>query len=167
MKNFTLIKESKEWIEFNNYYMSYNIFDQLDFFRLEDIHTNILKSIFIKDNPYNLGTFPLKRLLELLLSKDNSKVKINIKELDKYEIENLYVYSQVVLDKNNKLDLLIEFTINNKKYNIILENKLLSTEHDNQCQRYYNYYKEENNKDTNYIFVFLSLEKEPNFIEVD
>ena len=51
MKNFTLIKESKEWIEFNNYYMSYNIFDQLDFFRLEDIHTNILKSIFIKDNP--------------------------------------------------------------------------------------------------------------------
>ncbi len=167
MKNFTLIKESKEWIEFNNYYMSYNIFDQLDFFRLEDIHTNILKSIFIKDNPYNLGTFPLKKLLELLISKDNSKVKINIEELNKYEIETINIRTQAVLDKNSKPDLLIEFTINNKKYNIILENKLLSTEHDNQCQRYYNYYKEENNKDTNYIFVFLSLEKKPNFIEVD
>ena len=58
MTNFTLIKQSKEWIGFNNYYMSYNIFDQLDFFRLEDAHTNILKSIFIKDNPYNLNSYP-------------------------------------------------------------------------------------------------------------
>ena len=41
MEENTHIKQSKEWIEFNNYYMSYNIFDQLDFFRLEDIHTNI------------------------------------------------------------------------------------------------------------------------------
>lgn len=166
MKNVTNIKESKEWIDFNNYYMTYNIFDQLDFFRLEDIHTNILKSVFIKENPYNLSTYPLKKLLKLLINKDSSKVKINIKELNKYEIENLCVYSQVVLDKNNKLDLLIEFTFNNKKYNIILENKLLSIEHDNQCQRYYNYYKESNN-DTNYIFVFLSLEKEPKFEEIN
>ena len=166
MKDFTIIKQSKEWLEFNNYYMSYNIFDQLEFFRLEDAHTNILKSIFIKDNPYNLSTFPLKKLLELLISKDNSKVKINIEELNTYEIENLNVYSQVILNRNNKLDLLIEFTINKKEYNIILENKLLSTEHDNQCQRYYNYYKE-NSNDINYIFVFLSLEKEPKFKEVD
>lgn len=31
MEENTHIKQSKEWIEFNNYYMSYNIFDQLDF----------------------------------------------------------------------------------------------------------------------------------------
>ena len=167
MKNFTNIKESKEWIEFNNYYMNYNIFDQLDFFRLEDIHTNILKSIFIKDNPYSLDTYPLKKLLKLLIVKDSSKTKINIEKLNNYKIKELNVYSQVILNKNNKLDLLIEFNINNKKYSIILENKLLSTEHDNQCQRYYNYYKEEGNKDINYIFVYLSLEKEPNFNEID
>ena len=166
MEENTHIKQSKEWIEFNNYYMSYNIFDQLDFFRLEDIHTNILKSLFIKDNPYSLDTYPLKKLLELLIVKDNAKVAINIEELNNYKIENINVYSQVVLNKNSKLDLLIESTINNKNYSIILENKLLSTEHDNQCQRYYNYYKEES-KDINYIFVFLSLEKEPNFKEDD
>lgn len=166
MEENTHIKQSKEWIEFNNYYMSYNIFDQLDFFRLEDIHTNILKSLFIKDNPYSLDTYPLKKLLELLIVKDNTKVAINIEELNNCKIENINVHSQVVLNKNNKLDLLIEFTINNKNYSIILENKLLSTEHDNQCQRYYNYYKEES-KDINYIFVFLSLEKEPNFKEDD
>lgn len=167
MEENTHIKQSKEWIEFNNYYMSYNIFDQLDFFRLEDIHTNILKSLFIKDNPYLLDTYPLKKFIELLIVKDNTKVAINIEELNNYKIENINVHSQVVLNKNNKLDLLIEFTINNKNYSIILENKLLSTEHDNQCQRYYNYYKEEGNKDINYIFVFLSLEKEPNFKEND
>lgn len=167
MTNFTLIKQSKEWIGFNNYYMSYNIFDQLDFFRLEDAHTNILKSIFIKDNPYNLNSYPLKKLLKLLINKNSSKVKINIKELNTYKIENLNVYSQVILNRNNKLDLFIEFAINNKEYNIILENKLLSIEHDNQCQRYYNYYKENGNENINYIFVFLSLEKKPDFIEVD
>ena len=41
------LKNSKEWISFEKYYMNYNVFNQFDFFRLEDIHTNVLKSLWI------------------------------------------------------------------------------------------------------------------------
>ncbi len=167
MDKISQIQNSKEWKEFKNYCTSYNIFDQLGFFRLEDIHTNILKSFLIQNNPYELGTFPLKELLKLLISKNPSKIKITIDDLNTYEIQNLNVITQVVLDEKNKPDLLIDFSINNKKCKIILENKFLSYEHDNQCQRYYNYYKSKNDNSINYIFVFLSLEKEPKFKERD
>lgn len=159
------LKNSKEWIEFENYYTQYNIFNQFDYFRFEDIHTNILKSLFERDNVYGLGTYSLKRLIELLTIKDEEKTNINIEELNKYELENINVKSQEIID-NNRLDLLINFNLNNQNYNIVLENKVFSSEHDNQCERYYQYFmknKNINSNKTNYIFVYLSLEKNPEF----
>ena len=152
------IIDSKEWILFKNYYSDYTIFDQFNFFRYEDIHTNILSSLFMINNPYNLGSYPLQKLLGLLNKKD--KYKTNIKDEDIYDIRNINTKCQEVIDKN-RLDLKIDFMTSDKKYSIILENKVLSIEHDNQCARYYNYYKNKND-DVNYIFVYLSLEREPN-----
>lgn len=157
------LKNSREWIEFENYYMNYNIFNQFDFIRFEDIHTNILKSLFIQENVYGLYNYPLKNLIELLIIKDSHNAKIEIEDLYKYKIENVNVKTQVAIDRKNRLDLLIEFKINNKKYSIILENKIFSEEHNEQCQRYIEYFYNLKNDDTNYIFVYLSLEKNPNF----
>lgn len=161
------LKNSKEWISFEKYYMNYNVFNQFDFFRLEDIHTNVLKSLLIQDNVYGLYTYPLEKLIELLIIKNNSKAQIKIDDLYKYKIENINIKTQVAIDRKNRLDLLIEFKINNKKYNIILENKMLSEEHDEQCKRYIEYFSNLEDDDTNYIFVYLSLEKEPKFNCVD
>lgn len=161
------LKNSKEWISFEKYYMNYNVFNQFDFFRLEDIHTNVLKSLLIQDNVYGLYTYPLEKLIELLIIKNNSKAQIKIEDLYKYKIENINIKTQVAIDRKNRLDLLIEFKINNKKYNIILENKMLSEEHDEQCKRYIEYFSNLEDDDTNYIFVYLSLEKEPKFNFVD
>ena len=161
------LKNSKEWISFEKYYMNYNVFSQFDFFRLEDIHTNVLKSLLIQDNVYGLYTYPLEKLIELLIIKNNSKAQIKIDDLYKYKIENIDIKTQVAIDRKNRLDLLIEFKINNKKYNIILENKMLSEEHDEQCKRYIEYFSNLEDDDTNYIFVYLSLEKEPKFNCVD
>ena len=161
------LKNSKEWISFEKYYMNYNVFSQFDFFRLEDIHTNVLKSLLIQDNVYGLYTYPLEKLIELLIIKNNSKAQIKIEDLYKYKIENISIKTQVAIDRKNRLDLLIEFKINNKKYNIILENKMLSEEHDEQCKRYIEYFSNLEDDDTNYIFVYLSLEKEPKFNCVD
>ena|GEM_PF-6731218 len=113
------LKNSREWIEFENYYMNYNIFNQFDFIRFEDIHTNILKSLFIQENVYGLYTYPLKNLIELLIIKDSHNIKIEIEDLYKYKIENVNVKTQVAIDRKNRLDLLIEFKINNKKYSIM------------------------------------------------
>ncbi len=160
------LKNSKEWIEFENYYIGYNIFDQLDFFRFEDIHTNILKSLFMRENPYGLYIYPLKNLLELLIVKGKSKI-IEIDRLSELKIDNVNVKTQVVIDKKNKLDLLIELKINNTNYNIILENKIESKEHDDQCKRYYEYFSNLKDDSTKYIFVYLSFEKDPKFKERD
>lgn len=161
------LKNSKEWIDFENYYMNYNIFNQFDFFRLEDIHTNVLKSLLIQENVYGLYTYPLEKLIELLIIKNSSKAQIKIDNLYKYKIEKINIKTQVAINRKNRLDLLIEFKINNKKYNIILENKMLSEEHDEQCKRYIEYFSNLEDDDTNYIFVYLSLEKEPKFNCVD
>ena len=61
------LKNSKEWISFEKYYMNYNVFSQFDFFRLEDIHTNVLKSLLIQDNVYGLYTYPLEKLIEAII----------------------------------------------------------------------------------------------------
>lgn len=159
------LENSREWIDFENYYIQYNIFKQLDFFRFEDVHTNILKSLFEKDNVYGLGTYPLKKIIELLIIKDNKKAIINVDDLNKYDLEKIEVKSQKVIDKN-RLDLLINFNLNNQNYSIVLENKILSSEHDNQCEKYYQYFmgtKDNNYNKTKYIFVYLSLEENPKF----
>ena len=168
------LKNSKEWIDFENYYMNYDIFNQFDFFRYEDAHTNILKSLLIQENAYGLYTYPLKKLIELLIIKDDLqnklinklKTEITIEDLYKFTIDNISIKTQVEIDGNGRLDLSIEFKINNAKYNIILENKIGSGEHDNQCERYYNYFSNLKD-DMNYIFVYLSLEKKPKFNCVD
>lgn len=85
------LENSREWIAFENYYIQYNIFKQLDFFRFEDVHTNILKSLFEKDNVYGLGTYPLKKIIELLIIKDNKKSIINVDDLNKYDLEKIEV----------------------------------------------------------------------------
>ena len=92
------IIDSKEWILFKNYYSDYTIFDQFNFFRYEDIHTNILSSLFMINNPYNLGSYTLQKLLELLNKKD--KYKTNIKDEDIYDIRNINTKCQEVIDKN-------------------------------------------------------------------
>lgn len=154
------LKNSKEWLEFENYYMGYSIFNQFDFFRFEDMHTNILKSLFIEENAYGLGTYPLRKLIELLRFKDSSKVNI---ESDEFSIIVKNVETQKVI-KKNRLDLKIDFKVDDKDYSIILENKVFSDEHDDQCRKYYEYFMEDKPNDkTNYIFVYLSLEKKPNF----
>ena len=168
------LKNSKEWIDFENYYMNYDIFNQFDFFRYEEAHTNILKSLLIQENAYGLYTYPLKKLIELLIIKDDLqnklinklKTEITIEDLYKFTIDNISIKTQVEIDGNGRLDLSIEFKINNAKYNIILENKIGSGEHDNQCERYYNYFSNLKD-DMNYIFVYLSLEKKPKFNCVD
>ena len=149
---------SNEWKEFYNY-CNVGIFKQIDFFRYEDVHTNYLASLFKKDNLFELDTKPLELLLELLKSKEDNKTKYKLKDIDFRNITFANSDKQVNVD-GGRLDLLIEFIISGKKYNIILENKLLSSERENQTKKYQNYFEKKNN-DIEYIYVFLSLENSP------
>ena len=152
------IKNSKEWIEFENYYNSSNFLQQIDFFRYEDLNTNFLASLLKSDNVYQLGDYPIRLLIEMLKCKDNNCFK-DVDLLETNNITDIDVSTQKVID-SGRLDLFIQFNLNDKPYAIILEAKLFSSEHDEQCKKY----KEELDsslKNTHEIvYVYLSLENE-------
>jgi hypothetical protein len=151
-------KNSKEYAEFENYYNGYNVFKQIGLFRFEDFHTNILKSLFEPDNIYGLDLYPIKKLFELIVAKDEKNLLSNfIGEQEK--IYDLKVDTQVC-KKGKRVDLLISFMDESKKtFNIIIENKILSEENGKQCQDYYGIYGKDNEGRNTYIY--LSLETDP------
>lgn len=153
-------KNSKEWIRFENYYNDKSFTEQLGLFRYEDVHTNFLASLLNNNNIYGYGYKPIKLFLELIKIKNNNKEGIKyldeINSFEEYEISNLIIDVRKKL-KSGTPDLYIQFNLNNKKYLIILEAKLESSEHDNQCDNYYNDVNEKKEFDEK-IFVYLTLD---------
>ena len=145
------LKESLEYKVLEEYYFRYTIFDQVGLFRFEDFHTNFLQSLFSLNNPYGLGILPIRKLLELISNKGGDLVNFDYSKLVDSDFADLNVEVQ---DRRNsyKLDMVISFG----DYEIILENKLLSFEHDYQCKHYYDYFHHDK-----CTFVYLSLEEHP------
>lgn len=156
-------KNSKEWLEFINYYSDKSFTEQLGMFRYEDVHTNFLASLLDGNNIYGYGIKPMQLFLELIKVKNNNEKKIEYLEsvdlLSIYEIDNLNINVRKKLATGIP-DLYITFDINqnneSKKYLLILEAKFDTTEHDNQCDNYYDAIK-----DLDYcekIFLYLTLD---------
>ena len=145
-------------------------------------HSNFIAWILNDKESHHLGQFAIKQLLDILLEYGEEKIKnslenynqINIKEL---KFDNLYkalmLNSYIIKDleigveqglKGGRIDIIVSMTIRSnkedielpEKVNIIIENKVDSSEHSNQTTKYYNYYttadKYKNNLN---LFVFL------------
>lgn len=146
-----MLKDSMEYKVLEKYYSRYTIFDQIGLFRFEDFHTNFLKSLFISNNPYGLGVLPIRKLLSLIFNKGENLVSFDYSELKDSDFDDLKVEVQVC--KNHyRVDMVISFG----GYQVVLENKLLSFEHDYQCEKYYDYFHHDK-----CTFVYLSLEDHP------
>ena len=129
-ENILNFNNSEDWLLLKKYCRN-NFINQIDFFRYEDMHTNFLKSLFESNNVYGLTIYPLKKFIELIKMKDETKFKeINI--FDDYDISHVKIESQKQIN-NYRLDLFIQFEINDKPYIIVLENKLFSSENNEQC----------------------------------
>ena len=145
---------SEDWLLLKKYCRN-NFINQIDFFRYEDMHTNFLKSLFESNNVYGLTIYPLKKFIELIKMKDETKFKeINI--FDDYDISHVKIESQKQIN-NYRLDLFIQFEINDKPYIIVLENKLFSSENNEQCLKYEITCQEALKDKNEIIFVYLSL----------
>lgn len=145
------LKNSVEYKVLEEYYSKYTIFDQVGLFRFEDFHTNFLKSLFSLDNPYGLGTLSIRKLLELISNKGGNLVMFDYSQLKDSAFDDLNVNVQVC-KSNYRVDMVISFD----GYQIVLENKLLSFEHDHQCEKYYEYFNHDQ-----CTFLYLSLEDHP------
>ena len=151
------LKNSKEWLQLKSYCED-NFLNQLDFFRFEDMQTNFIASILKPNNIYGLGDYAMRLLLELI----TVKTKLTDWNLDVLSDYSLYIKKVTTQKpvKNYRLDLVVEFEIDKKSYELILENKLFSIEGEEQCKKYEtDLPKQENGVER--IYVYLSLEENP------
>lgn len=156
LKEIIMFKNSKEWIEFERYYNSTNFMQQIGFFRYEDANTNFLASVLEESNVYGLGNYPMRLLIELIACKDN-KLFTDINLLDNYSISDINVSKQKIIN-SGRLDLFIEFKLNDIQYALIIEAKLFSLEHDEQCDKYKKELDASLSGSHKLIYVYLSLD---------
>lgn len=169
-------------IRLQNYYNSLSFMEILGVSRNEKVHSSFLAWLFDSKINYNLGTKPLELLLELLFKEKHDKnfpVSINeedilLRKLDISQPEKVETeYPLEVNEKNSYVDIYIPFVIKEKKYALIIENKVKAKENqekkDNgktymQTDKYYEYFSKKKDQ-TEYIYVFLSPEHKGKIVQ--
>ena len=138
-----------------NYYYSKSIPEIFAVSRRELSHSAFLAWLFDSNCNFELGLFPLKKLLEILIRRQKSELTqdlINTILTDNLPFNSLFVKTEDAVVKG-RIDILIEFN-KDPKLRIIIENKVSTTEHDDQTQKYAEYYK--GKADEINLFVFLT-----------
>lgn len=165
----TNLYKNKSYMKWNQMYNKDTLLSITKTDRLEQSHSFLIKYILDPNENHTLGTMPLELFMRLLLVKNanvtiNPILQRNMNELLKKVIQiNVWDAKTEKADRQVRYDIYIETIINNIKSIIIIENKVLSTENENQTTKYTYYSKNYENP----ILVYLSnndVSKSPNFI---
>lgn len=115
----------------------------------------------------------ISKYILYILSNDidllNSVLRMSYKDVFvDIDIINFYT-TEFAISDNRRIDILIEFTdINDSKGIIIIENKINSYEHNNQCAYYYNYCnKYYSNYKQYYLYIFPDFNLKANNFKDD
>ena len=151
--------------------------------RNEMSHSSFISWILNDKESHHLGQFAIKQLLDILLEYGEEKIKNsleiynqeNTKELkfdnlykalmlNSYIIKDLEIGVEQDLEGYGRIDIIVSMTIQSSKedielperVNVIIENKVDSSEHGKQTEKYYEYYTTNSKyKNDLNIFVFL------------
>jgi len=148
---------SKNYYKLNEYYERKTLLSlSPKIARDEETHSAFLAWLF---NGFRMSeTFALKKLLQLLSKKNEYTF------LDKLYLGNEYQIHDLVVEKEypisgGRLDIYIQCTLSykneNKKLDIIIENKVKSDENDKQTNKYFDWAIKEQ-KFENPLFVYIS-----------
>ena len=173
--------QSKEYHELKALSERKTLLDIFRKSRSETIHSNMIAWCF-ENHEFNSTPEPsLLFLLRLIAFKANnlkselqmnecSRLKLvnlwndiisnNVKTID---IENVAIEESVKnSDNKGRSDIAIKFNVNkNDKFRLLIENKVDSKEHDDQCQHYVEYYDKDDIFTTIYIFLAPEEPKKP------
>lgn len=125
----------------------FNIFDILKISRTEIRHSNMLAWLLDPNENHGLGDKFLKNTLIQILKENEDK------EYDSFKLLLMDLYSFRAFREREHIDILL--VSDKEKYVIAIENKIGSSEHNHQLQRYREYLDKEY-KDYKKILVFLT-----------
>lgn len=134
-----------------------NIFNILGIGRAEIRHSNFLAWLFDPNESHGLGNrFLIRVLRDLAIMKNELDIfKINELNFSDVEVEREVYYSNK--DKKHFIDILIIFRNENDKLVVCIENKIDTTDSDEQLTNYRKYIEGTFKKDDGYKNVFVYL----------
>jgi len=152
LENF--ISENEELEDLESIVNQFNIFTSLRIESSEIRHSNFLSWLTDPNETHGLGDYFLKLLIKRIARIANSFQidTVSLIDIDYWDLENSEVFRE-----EKYIDLLIKDDKN--KFVCVIENKIKSTEHDNQLQRYFNHVISEF-PDYKKMFVYLTVEGE-------
>ncbi len=166
MKKYLDMINSEEYLKLYEYYNQKTFMDVLGVSRRENEHSNFLAWLFNPDENHGMGDYPLRKLLQTVAfkrKKDSNYNPLNTKNfLNKQHFEDIdkLVYDDFVIEsvekddqektvarekvigKQRRLDIFIKLKIKfsssdkTETINILIENKIKSSENDNQTTDY-------------------------------
>ena len=158
------VKDDAELLKLENYASKFNVFKALNLVRAEVKHSTMLAWLLNPKETHGQNDYFLKLFLEKIIEFKDDKKEITLSILDirledfcntnvKTEHSTKGNAPTTANDDNNRIDVFIK----NKERNLvcIIENKVDSSEGDNQLKKYYEYINNNHNS-VNQIFIYLT-----------
>lgn len=111
----------------------FNLFETLNMVNNELRHSSMLSWLMNPNENHGLGSYFIHNFLKQVIIDNKS----SIDNLSIFDIENMD-YGEVEIQKEWKnIDILVVINEMRKQYVFVIENKIKTSEHDNQLSRYY------------------------------
>ena len=159
-------KNDPDFQKLENFYYSKSFSEILGVSRREISHSGFLAWLLGNLESHNLGEFPVKKFLDIILKFSNDKLKSKHSDLfnsfvtEDYLIERLFIKSEYAIKNVGRLDIYIELTLliagKTKNIKLIIENKVESKENNDQTNSYFNFFNPTENDDNVVIYVYLT-----------
>ena len=159
-------KNDPDFQKLENFYYSKSFSEILGVSRREISHSGFLAWLLGNLESHNLGEFPIKKFLDIILKFSNDKLKTKHSDLfnsfvtEDYLIEKLFIKSEYTIKSVGRLDIYIELTLliseKTKNIKLVIENKVESKENNDQTNSYFNFFNPTENDDNIVIYVYLT-----------
>jgi hypothetical protein len=149
------------------YYQKKTYLEILGWNRDETTHSNFISWILNPKEWHGLSDYGIRKLFEIIISSKFFKPYIfdepilNSIITENYNINNTKISREYSIGKFGRVDIYVEFEIEleskniNKTMRLIIENKVKSNEHDEQTEKYYQYFSKLNDHMIN-TFIYLT-----------
>ena len=159
-------KNDPDFQKLENFYYSKSFSEILGVSRREISHSGFLAWLLGNLESHNLGEFPIKKFLDIILKFSNDKLKSKHSDLfnsfvtEDYSIERLLIKSEYAIKNVGRLDIYIELSLliagKTKNIKLVIENKVESRENNDQTNSYFNFFNPTENDENIVIYVYLT-----------